>query len=79
MTYNEEIVSSYLANASTDERPYVYYYVALEAKVQRNEGEDVLSWEGWARDDNEACALAIIEHQHDYDPDIAVAVVDILG
>ena len=44
------------------------------AKEQRWDGEDSLSWEGIARDHEEAAALAILYYQHDYDPAIAVDV-----
>ena len=56
--------------------PYYEFCVALEAKELQHPSEDTIYWEGLARDDDEACILAMEEHQLAYNPYIDAYVVD---
>ena len=75
---NEKIVADYLAEQELelddedfeDDRPYYNFRVTMSAKDKTGVGMfDTLSTNVVAHDERDAVALAILEFQHEYDPD----------
>ena len=76
--HNERDVADYLAQQErelndedfVDDEPYYNYIVCLTAKEFTGSLLfDTLKWEGFARSARDAVALAILQFQHEYDPD----------